>query len=291
MDRTRRLHQIWNWLPAFRVVGESVHLPTASKALGVSAPALSRAIKLLEEGLDVALFDRVGRRLALNDAGQDLLLATRDAMRLLDDAIERITSADLQGPLRLAARAHISWIFCVPVVQALASAHPRLAPEILSLGTLDIVRGLQRGTIDIGLLEEPVDQPDLVIDRLTELSHGIYCGQSHPLRNRRTIDLEALADHGFVVPAGGPKDGWPPERRRRVGARVAAFADAVALCEAGHLLAVLPDRIAQTDLLRGRLQRLPIDALPTTPVYVLHRRPVGQHRRVAAALTCLTDVR
>ncbi|MHC4078781.1 MAG: helix-turn-helix domain-containing protein, partial [Planctomycetota bacterium] len=69
MDRLRRLAQLWNWLPAFRAVGETQHLPTASRALSVTAPALSRAVRLLERDVGQPLFRRIGRRIELNEAG------------------------------------------------------------------------------------------------------------------------------------------------------------------------------------------------------------------------------
>src|SRR5690554_4873240 len=78
------LATIWNWLPAFRAVAESEHLPTAAARLHVSAPALSRTVRLLEEHLEVELFNRVGRRLVLNSAGEQLLSAVQEAMGGLD---------------------------------------------------------------------------------------------------------------------------------------------------------------------------------------------------------------
>ena len=81
MERVRRLARFWNWLPAFRVTAETAHLPTASEALHISPSALSRTIRLLEEDVGQPLFDRVGRNIALNAAGQRLLAAVRDAMR------------------------------------------------------------------------------------------------------------------------------------------------------------------------------------------------------------------
>ena len=51
MERMRRLTTLWSWLPGFRAVAETQHLPTASKQLHVGASALSRTIRLLEEAL------------------------------------------------------------------------------------------------------------------------------------------------------------------------------------------------------------------------------------------------
>ena len=79
MDHLRRLFRVWNWLPAFRAVAETEHLPTASTVLNVTPSALSRSIKHLEEELGQQLFLRVGRRLELSPAGHELLRALRES--------------------------------------------------------------------------------------------------------------------------------------------------------------------------------------------------------------------
>ncbi len=58
MERLRRVASFWNWLPAFRAVAETEHLPTAAEALFVSPSALSRAIRLLEKDVGQPLFRR-----------------------------------------------------------------------------------------------------------------------------------------------------------------------------------------------------------------------------------------
>ncbi|MBP8302176.1 MAG: LysR family transcriptional regulator, partial [Planctomycetes bacterium] len=61
MDRLLRLDALWNWLPAFRAVGETQHLPSAATALHVSPSALSRSVRLLEQRLGCTLFERRSR--------------------------------------------------------------------------------------------------------------------------------------------------------------------------------------------------------------------------------------
>src|SRR5688572_4700021 len=90
VERLRRLATLWNYLPGFRAVAESQHLPTASHLLFVSPSALSRTIRLLEEDLGRSLFDRVGRNIELNAAGRRLLSGVRDAMRLVDEVLAAI---------------------------------------------------------------------------------------------------------------------------------------------------------------------------------------------------------
>ncbi len=57
MDPTKKLRDIWAWIPVFRVVAETEHLPTAAARLHVSPSALSRTVRLVEDTLGEELFD------------------------------------------------------------------------------------------------------------------------------------------------------------------------------------------------------------------------------------------
>jgi len=63
VERLRDIARFWNWLPAFRAVGETCHLPSAAAALYLSASALSRSLQQLEKSLGRSLFRRTNRRL------------------------------------------------------------------------------------------------------------------------------------------------------------------------------------------------------------------------------------
>ena len=125
MERLLRLNEFWNWLPAFRAVAETSHLPSASKALQVSASSLSRTIHLLEENLGRDLFDREGRNLELNENGERFLAAVRDAMRLIDDGLCDVTESPLSGSLHISAADFLTDVL-LPVLQNLHSKHSRL---------------------------------------------------------------------------------------------------------------------------------------------------------------------
>jgi len=79
---------VWRWLPAFQAVASTQHLPTAAERMLVTVSALSRTIKHLEEQLGEPVFERVGRRLSLNERGRTLLEATEVAMRAVESGLE-----------------------------------------------------------------------------------------------------------------------------------------------------------------------------------------------------------
>ncbi|MEM1032719.1 MAG: LysR family transcriptional regulator [Myxococcota bacterium] len=287
MERARRIAQFWSWLPAFRAVAETEHLPSAAQQLGVSAQALSRTIKLLEGELDAVLFHRVGRSLQLSDAGRAFLASVRDAMRRVDDGLSGLEPGVLRGRLRIASRSTHAWVV-IPAVAALARAHPEVMPILRTYNDDRIGAALRRGELDVALADRAPSQADLTVERLTEVTYGVYCGRDHPLHGVDTLEDRALRQHPFIGPPDGVDDQWPPEVTRRLGARVDLYLAGVALAETGAYLALLPDPEARAH----GLYRLPVDLGVTMPLYLVSRRAVGpegvsqvalQHLRAAVA--------
>ncbi|MCA9666879.1 MAG: LysR family transcriptional regulator [Myxococcales bacterium] len=289
MNRMRRLTNLWSWLPAFRVVAETEHLPTAAKTLAVSPSALSRSVRLLEEAVGQPLFNRLPRRLQLNPAGQELLESIRTAMRRLDDGLHTIGGATLIGELRIATTASTAALLVVPAMEAVRSQNPGLIPELTAMSSALAFELLLQGRLDIALVEERAAPPrDCVGERLLEVTYGVYCGERHPLFGARKVSDEEVLEHPFVGPPDGVDDGWPPQLARTVGFRVWSYHLAVELCREGRYLATLPDRCVEAmPKNRGKLKRLPVSIESKSEIFAVYRRPMGVRDRVQVALEAL----
>ena len=121
----------WNWLPSFRSVAETQHLPTAAERTHLTAAALSRTVRLLEDELGRPLFARRGRGLQLNADGEILLRAVRRAMRIVHDAHRELQGRRFEGDLRIAAGG-VGRLFAMEAVLACRMQHPRLRPWLLT---------------------------------------------------------------------------------------------------------------------------------------------------------------
>src|SRR6478609_4475536 len=86
-----------NTLTAFRAVAELENLRAAAEALHLTHSAVSQQIRGLEEQLGFALFDRRGRRVVLNAAGQALLRSVQSALALLEDGVQAAAAAAAGG--------------------------------------------------------------------------------------------------------------------------------------------------------------------------------------------------
>ena len=294
MERMRRLDSLWSWLPAFRAVAETQHLPTAAQWLCVTPPALSRSIRLLEEDLGQPLFDRIGRRLVLNASGQQLLRAVRLGMRSLDDAVSALASPTLRGPLGVAAPLPIQRQLVLPALAAVLEGHPDLRPLLIAIEGVDVPGELLPGALDLAITQEIEPHPDLRIDRLVSLTSGLFCGRRHPLFEAPEPTAEIIAAHPFVelLHTHSP---WPADRPRVVAARVAYLEWALDLCLTGRYLAILPEALAEAHQASGALRALPMEGLASRTLYAVRRQPLRETtpegallreiaRRVAARL-------
>lgn len=293
MDRFRDIANLWNWLPAFRAVAETGNVRRAAERLHVSPSALSRTVRLLEDEIGKPLFDRVGRTLRLNDAGEQLLAAVRDSMRRVDDAKQQIDTRLLAGPVTMRAPGTVIHAFLVALVHRLGSEHPELVPALVPDDGSDPYEALLIGDIDLAFSSRPLAHDELTTVRLGACTGGVYCGPGHPLHGRDEVSVEDIASHPFVAPPaedGVPLEGWPAEVPRRIGVYVSSLAAGLEICRAGTLLAVLPDVIARREPHAGVLYRLPFDELQPVSFFVCHRPAVTEGGRVEVALTAVREV-
>jgi DNA-binding transcriptional LysR family regulator len=260
MERAYEIAGLWTWLPAFRAVAETQHLPTAAGFMHVTPSALSRSVKQLEEAVGTPLFARGGRRIRLNAAGERLLAAVRDAMRLLDDGLGASRGAP---SARLAVAGPSPWI--AKLIALLAAARPGIVIDVVE-AALDPGPQLLRGEIDVVVCERVGVDGRFAVDLIGELRRSVWCSATHPLGKSRRVPADRLAAHAF---AATDTDGWPPERPRRVELRSGRLEVVIDGCKSGHYLAVLPSMLARDAGLRDLGVRVPGGGL-----YVQRRQPV-----------------
>lgn len=286
MERLRRVSSLWSWLPAFRAVAETQHLPTASSQLFVSASALSRTIRLLEDDVGKRLFLRNGRRIELNESGQRLLTAVRNAMRLIHEGLMAIEGTELAGPVYVSTASLVTTAYVLPGLRELRKQHPELVPHVLDHDDHEVGGLLLRGEVDVAFVTRPITHEQLTKLHLGSAPSGIFCGPGHPLYGVPELTIERMLEHAFVALApddrGLTLESWPAALDRRVSLVVSQLATGLEVCAGGELLAVLPDVVGLAARHRDRLYRLPLEVLPKTDVFALHRTTLTEHGRAEA---------
>ncbi|HUH02895.1 MAG TPA: LysR family transcriptional regulator, partial [Kofleriaceae bacterium] len=252
IERLRR--QTWNWLPAFLEVAETGSVVRASKNLGLTAAAVSRTVRLLEEELGEPLFNRVGRSLALNQNGAALREAVRNATTQVDAGLTETLGDPFIGPLRVASIGLLTEHYVVPALIELKQQHPGLQPEHQNVGTAEANALVARGRMDVAFYYEALTAEHVIVERLGQTTASVYCGRAHPLFERKRLRREDVLEHPFSVPqigdTGRVMDGWPADVARTIGMRLTMLRSNLQVCLAGALITVLPDVTAAPHLAR-----------------------------------------
>lgn len=281
MDPSKKASEIWPWLPVFKVVAETQHLPSAAKQLHVSASAISRTVRLIEEAIGQELFVRSSRRLILNSAGERLLAATRRSTGSLEVGLREVFEQPFSGPYRVSSLGVLTDAFVLPSLLALTQRHPELVPQMTTKLASEANQALANGLLDVAFYYDATTQVGIRCQSLGELTNSIYCGSSHPLFGKRRVETDTLLEHAFSVAAigdkGTPMDSWPVDLPRKVGFQILMLSTNVQVALSGAFVAVLPDAVAAPHAESGALWRLAPDLIPNTPVYAAFRaEDVGQ---------------
>lgn len=150
-------------LRIFVGVAEREHMTKAARALHVTQSAASAAIAALESRHAIKLFDRVGRGIALTEAGQMFLIEARGVLAraaAAETMLEELGGLK-RGTLRVVASQTIAAYWLPPILAAFHDRHPSLSVELAIGNTEQAAARVHHGEADIGIVEGEIDDPAL----------------------------------------------------------------------------------------------------------------------------------
>ncbi len=160
----QRLHLILPQLEVFAANACAGSTHAAAEQVARSQSAASTALAELEAGLGVQLFDRVGRRLVLNEIGSALLPRAAVVVERAAE-IEALFSAARSAPLRLASSFTIGEYLPPPLVSQWKAAHPHGQVRLVIANTRHVLQAAANFGVDLGFIEGARTDPDFVVRR------------------------------------------------------------------------------------------------------------------------------
>ena len=190
------MHITLRQIEVFTEVLKSGSTTQASQVLALSQSAVSAALADLESQLGVQLFDRVGKRLVLNEHGR--LLYPR-AVGLLEQAIEieQLFKED-NGAIRLFASSTIGNYLLPGMIAAYRRDFPTLPLELSVGNSQDAINAVADFRVDIGLIEGPCHEPDIISEPWLEDELVVFAAPDAPLL-RQPVTLETLAAAPWIL--------------------------------------------------------------------------------------------
>jgi DNA-binding transcriptional LysR family regulator len=185
----------------FAVLCEELHFGRAAERLHMSQSPLSQSIGQLERKIGARLLDRSSRHVHLTVAGQVLLEHARRLLAEADAAVgaTRRAGNGERGSLRIAAGLVCRAAILPALLREVDDRFPRLGVEIAEDVGERLVDGVLRGASDVGLVlcapaRDDVEAKLLRRDRPIAVMHP-----GHPLAGRRSVTIDALAEHTLVL--------------------------------------------------------------------------------------------
>ena len=185
----------------FVVLAETEHVTEAAAELGVSQPTLSRALTRIEQKAGVPLFDRVGRRLQLNEYGRIMLEHARRSIAEVQAAMDRI--AALRDPdtgrVRLAFLHSLANWYVPEQLRRFRETAPKIQFDLFQGAAHEIARSILDGGSDIAITSPRPDPADFSWHRLYVERLCLAVPMGHRLAARSRVNLSEAADEPFVA--------------------------------------------------------------------------------------------
>lgn len=241
-------------------------LGAAAQEIGITQPAATKMLGELETALGQRLFDRTGRVLVLNPAGQRVLLGFRGMHGTLEQLLRdlRELAAGSAGRIAIGSIMAASPTYVTGALADLKNRHPRLAATI-EVGTSDrLMELLDDGTLDVVVGRVPAPAHGYRFRPLADEAPVVICAAGHPLRRARSLRFDQLRECSWVLqPAGNPlRDAVNREFDHHRAALPEGLLETsstlitVDLVTRTHMLAVLPASVASVLERHGMLRVL-----------------------------------
>jgi DNA-binding transcriptional LysR family regulator len=257
-DPSSRLRLSLRQLEVFVATARAGSTRAGAAHVARSQSAASASLADLERTLGAQLFDRVGRRLLLNENGLALLPA---AAALLDRAAEMqdLFSHEHEAPLRVAASLTIGEYLLPELLGRWKQAHPASPVRMMIGNTSEVIDAVVAFEVDVGFIEGPQTHPQLIVRPWLEDELLIIAAPTHPLAGR-TASNRALCQAMWALrePGSGTReaaDRWLIDQLGplNVGFEMGSAEAIKRLVATGAALACVPRETVAGDIEQGTL--------------------------------------
>jgi DNA-binding transcriptional LysR family regulator len=188
-------------LHIFHTVAELGSFSLAAQMLHMTQPAVTMQVQGLEDYFGTKLLNRSTKKIELTEAGQTLFpYAQRsiDMMRETDVAMSSFTHM-LQGRLQLGASLTIGEYVLPRLLGPFGQQYPQINIVMKVMNTTQIIDEICKHQLNFGLIEAPIQHPNMVIDVVMQDELKLIVPADHPLAEQDEVNLEDVLQYPFVL--------------------------------------------------------------------------------------------
>jgi DNA-binding transcriptional LysR family regulator len=267
-------------LRTFRMVADMLSFSKAAERLFMAQSSVSAQIKSLEETLDIKLFDRIGRRVLLTDAGRKLYEYARRIEEMTMEIRSEMTDAkNGRGSLTIRVPETLATLYMPEVVERFHGDNPRVKLNFINCTDQQLREELNSGRIDAAfLMTDTVRLKEVNVRLLKTENLVLVASPSHSLVRQKKVAIDDLNGQTLLLPKTDCSYRKPFERsleERNVAAVRLEFASINSLrncLKRGIGYTICPDASVQRELAEESLLKLGWhgDLLETSVIMIWH---------------------
>ena len=187
-------------LQIFAAVARNLSFTRASEELHLTQPAVSMQIKQLEQSVGLPLFEQLGKKIYLTDAGQELSRYASAITTQLDELKQVVDEMKglQRGRLTIAVASTANY-FAPRLLATFCKQHGDVAVSLDVTNREQLLKGLVENRTDLVIMGQPPEDMDLVAERFLENPLVVIAPPDHPLAKKKNIPLERLLQEIFLV--------------------------------------------------------------------------------------------
>lgn len=274
------MHLTFRQLKVFDAVARHLSYTRAAEELFLTQPAVSMQIKQMEEQVGVPLFEQVGKRIFLTDAGQEVHRYSRgiaDQLEELETALANLKGLRA-GKLKIAIVSTAKYV--VPnLLGVFCRRYPGVTVSLDVSNRENLLYQLTENVIDLAVMGQPPTELGFEASAFMENPLVVVAPPDHALAGRKKIPLEVLQDQVFLVREKGSGTRMAMERffsergiALKTGMEVSSNEAIKQSVQAGLGLGVVSVHTLELELALGRLAILDVNSFPIRRHwYIVHR--------------------
>ena len=188
-------------LRVFLSVAQRGNFSRAGDHIGLTQPAISRAIVELELQLGLKLLDRTTREVVLTEAGQSLKVRVGRLIEELDQTLQDVAGLvqSRAGKVRVASSPTLSANLMPACIARCEQQAPGIQFILLDRIQQDVLASVRNGEVDLGVVIEPPAADDLHCEVVMTDPFVLITAAGHPLAKKASVRWKALAGQSLVV--------------------------------------------------------------------------------------------
>ncbi len=187
-------------LQVFHAVARLLSFTKAAEVLHMTQPAVTFQIRQLEEQFDTRLFDRAHNRVSLTEAGHvafEFAETIFEKYSEMENAIRDITGS-ISGSLTLGASTTISEYMLPALLGDFNAKNPEVLLRLRVSNTDGIVSMIENNVIDLGVVEGPVTNKNLLVEKCRKDELVVVVPPDHEFASQKSVNIKDVLDGSFI---------------------------------------------------------------------------------------------